>query len=82
MRIGEKRIAAVDDDVAFIEKWRELIDDSVDRCAGLHHDHRFARLLEGADEFLHCARRLNVFAFAAASRKFVCDFSRAIENGD
>ena len=46
LRVGEKRIAAVDDDVAFFEQRRELIDDGIDRRAGLDHDHRFARPLQ------------------------------------
>ena len=65
LRVGEKRIAAVDDDVAFLEQRHELRDDRVDRRAGFDHDHRFARLGERADEFLHRLRRLNVFPFAA-----------------
>ena len=51
--VGEERIAAVDDDVAFFQERRELTDDRIDRRAGLDHDHRFARPLQRADEFFH-----------------------------
>ena len=43
LRVGEKRIAAVDNDVAFLQERRELADDRIDRRAGFDHDHRFAR---------------------------------------
>jgi hypothetical protein len=49
--------------------------------ARLHHDHRFARSLQRADEFLHRARGLNIFSFAAGPREFLSDFRGAIENG-
>ena len=82
LRVGEKRIAAVDDDVALFEKRRELRDDGIHRRAGLDHDHRFARTLEGADEFLHRARRLDVFSLRFAGGEFLRHLGGAIENGD
>ena len=82
LRVGEKRIPAVDDDVAFVEKRRQLTDNRVDRPAGFDHDHRFARFLERADKFLHRAGRLNIFSFGAASGEFLSDFGGAIENRD
>ena len=82
LRVGEKRIAAVDDDVAFLHQRREFADDLIDRFAGLDHDHGFARFLERADEFFDRARRLNVFSLGASGSEFVGDFSRAIKNGD
>src|ERR1041385_7433755 len=39
LRVGEKRIAAIDDDVAFFQKRHQLADDLIDRLAGLDHDH-------------------------------------------
>ena len=82
LRVGEKRVAAVDDDIAFLEERHELIDDRVDRRAGLDHDHRFARPLQGADKFLHRRRRLNVFSFGAIGGKLLRHGGRAIENRD
>ena len=82
LRIGEKRIAAVDDDVAFFEQRRELTDDRIDRRAGLDHDHRFARTLESADEFFHRARRLDVFSLGSTGGELLGDLRGAIENGD
>ena len=49
-RVGEERIAAVDDDVAFVEMREELVDDLVDRLAGLDHDEDRARLGDARDE--------------------------------
>src|SRR6266446_4314277 len=82
LRVGEKRIAAVDDDVALFQQGRELSDDRINGRAGFHHDHRFAWAFEGADEFLRRACRSNIFSFAATGRKFLGDFRGAIENGD
>ncbi|GEM_PF-5857904 len=81
LRVSEERIAAVDNDVAFFEQRSELADNRIHGRAGLHHDHGFARSLERADEFLHRARGLNIFPFAAAGREFVSDFRCAIKNG-
>ncbi len=77
-----KRITAVDDDVAFFEKWREFADHLIDRLAGFDHDHRFARFFKRADEFFDCARRLDIFSFGATGREFLGDFGGAIKNGD
>ena len=53
LRVGEKRISTVDNDIAFFEQRRELINDSVNRRARLHHNHCFARTREGTDKFFH-----------------------------
>ena len=80
--VGEKGIAAVDDHVAFLEKRRELVDDRVHRRAGFDHDHRFPRALQRADEFLHRARRLNVFPLRLSRGEFIGHFRRPVEHGD
>jgi hypothetical protein len=80
--VCEKRISAVDDDVAFFQQGRELSNDRIHRPTGFHHDHRFARLLDRANEFLHRARRLNIFCLAATAGEFLRDFSRAVKNSD
>ena len=43
LRVGEKRISAVDNDVAFFQQRRDLLDHGVNRRARLYHDHCFAR---------------------------------------
>jgi hypothetical protein len=50
--VGEQRVAAVHDDVALVHVLGELVDDGVGGAAGLHHDDRHARLLQGVDEVL------------------------------
>ena len=82
LRVGEKRIAAVDDDVAFFQKRRELADDRIDRRAGFDHDHRFARPLQRADELFHRVGRLDVFSFAASGQNLSVTSVRAVEHGD
>ena len=41
--VGEVGVAAVDDDVALVEQRHQLVDQVVDRLAGLDHDHHPAR---------------------------------------
>jgi hypothetical protein len=82
LRVSEKRIAAVNDDIAFFEKGSELTNDGVNRAAGFDHDLRLSRFLKRAYEFLHRARRLNIFSLGASSREFVGNFGGTIENGD
>ena len=82
LRVGEKGISAVDDDIALLQQRGELIDDSVHRRPRFHHDHGFARAFQRANEFLDRTRRLNIFVSAAPSRKFVCHFRRAVEDRD
>jgi molybdopterin synthase catalytic subunit len=80
--VGEKGIAAVDDDVALFHEWRDLADHLIDRLSGLDHHLRFARFLERANEFFDRASRPNVFSLGACSREFVGNFGCAIKNGD
>ena len=62
LRIGEERVAAVDDQVARFEQRHELVDDRVHGRTRLDHDHRLARALERAHELLHRLRRYDAFA--------------------
>jgi hypothetical protein len=80
--VGEKRIAAVDNHIAFFEEGGELVDDGIDGRAGFHHDHRFAGTLERTDEFFHGARGLDVFPVRFPSGEFVGYFRGPIEDGD
>ena len=49
-RVGVQGVTAVDDDVAFVERRSQLIDDGVCGRAGLNHDERAARRGEGIGE--------------------------------
>ena len=51
-RVGEVRVAGVDDDVALVEQRLQRFDHAVDRRPGLDHDDDAARALEGGDELL------------------------------
>ena len=55
-RIGEGRVAGVDDDVARLHQIGQLADHRVGRLARLDHDDRGARLLQRCHEFLHRLR--------------------------
>ena len=80
--IRKERVSAVDEHIAFFQQRRNLIDHGVDRRAGFHHHHRYARLFQRRDEFLHRARRLNILSLGASGREFLGDFRGAIEHSD
>jgi hypothetical protein len=45
-------VAAVDDNVAWLEQWYEPSDGVVDGCSSFDHEHDFAWSLELPDQFL------------------------------
>ena len=79
--VGEKRIAAVDDYVAFLEQRRELVDDCVHRRTGLDHDHRLPWSLQRGEEFLHRARRHDIFPLGLTGCKLVGHIGGPVKNG-
>jgi hypothetical protein len=80
--IGEKRVSAVDKNVAFFQKRGDFGDYLINRFARFDHHHRFAWTLQCADEFLDCVGRRDFFSFAAGGHEFFGDRSSAIKNGD
>jgi hypothetical protein len=56
-RVGEVRVAGVDDHVALFEQRRELLDDGVRRAARLDHDHDLPGPLQRVHELLRGVRR-------------------------
>src|SRR4029077_8827663 len=82
LRIGEQRITAVDNDVAFFEKWCEFADYLIDRIAGFDHDHGFARFFKRTDKFFKRARRLDIFSFGTTGCEFLSYLCGPIKNGD
>jgi hypothetical protein len=50
--VGVEAVAAVDDDVVLVQQRNQLLDDLVDRRAGLHHDLDLAGLGQALDELL------------------------------
>ncbi len=71
LRIGPKRIAAVDDDIAGLQKRDELLNDRIHRRSRLDHDLRFPRTLERSDKFLQGFGGDELFAFATSLRKLL-----------
>src|SRR5436190_22963685 len=80
LRVSEKRISSVDNDVAFFQQRRDLLDDGVNRRARLYHDHCFARARQRTDEFLDRTRRLNRFILSAPGRKLVRHLSSTVKD--
>src|ERR1043165_7593883 len=82
LRIGEKGIPAVNDDVSLVHQRGDFSNDLVYRLPSLDHDLRLAGLLQGADEFFYRAGRPDIFSPGPSRGEFVSDFGGAIENGD
>ena len=51
--VGKVCIACVDDNVALLQQWSQLIDHRIGPGTGLHHDQHLARPLQRADEVPH-----------------------------
>ena len=64
-------VAAVDEDVAGLEQGGQLVEDRVDRAAGLDHDHDLARALERGDQILDVLTADQVLPHAAPTDEFV-----------
>ena len=79
--VGEKRIAAVDDQVAGLEERYELIDDSVYGRAGFDHDHGLAGSGERGHEFLERFRGDDALAGGAFGGELLGHRGRPIKDG-
>ena len=80
--VGEVGVAAVDDDVAFVHRACQLVDDRVGGRAGLNHDDRLARAFERGDEILHRLRRHEVTLRAVGVHERVRLFRAAVVHRD
>ena len=81
-RVGEVRVAAVDDDVAGLQHLEEIIDHSVDGRAGLYHQEHLARLLQVGGELFERVAADYVLALGAACREGVDLLDRAVVRRD
>ena len=79
---GIVRVAAVDEDVARLQQRDELVDELVDRRAGLDHHHDLARPLERGDQLLERVAADELLALAAAVDELVDLGGGAVEDGD
>jgi len=75
-------IAAVDQDVAVVEMRQDLLDEVVDRLAGLHHQHDLARARQRRDEFRNAVAADDVLPAAAAVDELVDPAHGAVEARD
>src|SRR6266550_3492379 len=82
LRVGEERIAAVDDHITFLEQRCQLSDYGIDGLARFHHHHGYPWLFERPNKFLWCKGGPYVFALGASCGEFFRDLSGAIEHRD
>src|SRR5262249_28074967 len=61
-RVGEMRITAIDNQIARLQIWQNVLDEFIHRRAGLHHQHDFARPLEQLRHFFERMRADNRLA--------------------
>ena len=71
-------VAAIDDDVAFIEVWQQGLNDLVDHGAGFDHDHDPAGGFQVCAHFLDGMSANDRLAGAAAVNKLVDPARRAV----
>ena len=80
--VGKVRIAAIDQNVAGLEKRDQLTDQIVHRRAGLDHHHDPPRLVQRGDQLLKAVCADDAFAFRA-TREEIVDFGYgAVEDSD
>ena len=76
------RVAGVDDDVARFQQRFKLLDDRVDRLAGLDHDQDAARLLQRVHQFLQGFGADEVAVRAVLFQQCVSLFDRPVVQGN
>ena len=80
--IGIIGIAAIDNDVAGIQKRQQLIDKVINRFAGAHHQQDFARMIEHRHQFFQAVGSLNGASFGSGGEKFLCFGRGAVVSGN
>ncbi|MBA7683207.1 hypothetical protein ES703_91567 [subsurface metagenome] len=65
-RIGKMTVTAVDDNIALVHKGQNLLDNHIDRLAGLDHNHHFPRRGYRVDKIFYLVCGDDVFAFCPA----------------
>src|SRR5208283_1440929 len=80
LRVSVQRVAAIDDDVALLQLGNQLLDDRIDRSAGLDHDHDLARARQALDQLLDGAGGRDALAPGAARRELLGHRYGAVEN--
>ena len=81
-RIGEMRVAAVDQDVALVEVRNDLFDERVDRLARLDHDHQLARPGEALAQFLDTVAADDVLVLGPAIDEVIDLAGGPVETSD
>ena len=79
-RIAVIRVAAVDDDIARLQKRDQLFDETVHRRSGLDQHHHATRALEHADQFAQRMGAPDRGALGALGQELVDPGNRAVEN--
>ena len=82
VRIGKKRVAAVDHDVARLKMRQHMIDHLVHGIAGLHHQHHAARPLQQAGQLLNRVRAHHLRPLGFVGQKVVHLGNGAVEHGN
>ena len=74
-------IAAVNENIAVVEKWQKLLDHVVHGLPGFYHHEHLARLFQIVNQFFETVAANDIFSGGSAVYKFVHLFRRAVENG-
>ena len=79
--VREVGIAAVNENIAVVEKWQKLLDHVVYGLSSFDHHKHLARLFQIVNQFLETVAADDVFPGGSAVYKFVHFFRRAVEHG-
>ena len=64
------RVPTVDDDVSFIKKRNDRLNDFIDRLSGRDHQHDLSRPFKRRDQFLNGRTSVNLLPMPSAKDKF------------
>src|SRR5262249_19546159 len=80
--VGNKRVSAVDNNVSVFHHRQQLLDQRIDRRAGLTHHHPFARPADTFNQFFKRMATDKLLSGGAPLDEIVDDAGRAIKDRD
>lgn len=80
--IREMAVSAVDDDITFFQMRDQLIDEGIDRGAGLDEKHDTTRTLERGDKLGNGPGGDDVCSLCGGGHEVICLFRGAVVDGD
>ena len=80
--VGPEAIATIDDDIPLFEKGNKLINNRIDGCSCLDHDHSLAWTGQRSDELFESLGRMDPFSLGATFGEFLSHSQSPVVNTD